>query len=61
MENEIKVGDKVIYNKEFEATVVQIWKRNNAPNQVLIRPDKDNIDYPEPVYECDLEKVERKD
>lgn len=59
MKSNFKIGEKVLYEDE-EVTIVQIWERDGAPNQIMLK-DKDGWTFPEPVYEYSLDKVERND
>ena len=59
MKAEFKIGEKAIYENQ-EVTIVQIWERDEAPNQIMIE-DKDGWTFPDLISEDQLDKVERKD
>ena len=55
MKTNLKIGQKVKDQDGDIATIIGIYERDKAPNEILIHLGKLDIDIME--YECNLEKM----
>lgn len=56
MKSEFKIGDKVIDSDGEIATVLNIWERQEAPNQIEIKYESKYSMLTDVVHECELKK-----
>lgn len=59
MKSNFKIGQKVKTQDGDIATIIGIYERDKAPNEILVHLEELDMDIME--YECFLEKCERKE